>query len=301
MRALTATLLMLLPAPLMAQAKLPELPRLMTSRAIGSLPAAAATETFSYGESASQKVELFLPSKRTEGPLPVVVLIHGGCWSDVAGPESLRPMAGALIDQGYAVWLVGYRRVGEEGGGYPGTFQDVAAGIDLLRDKAADHNLDIARVLFAGHSAGGHLALWAAGRPNIPTASQLHAEDPIRPRGVLSISGFGSIKGWAGQVAAVACGAETIDSLLAPGEGDERFADVSPDKLLPLRVPVILLHGIYDEIAFPGLGLSFVKDARAAGDKASIQLAPVTGHYEGIAPGTPAFAQGMAAIRQLLP
>ncbi|MFN3370334.1 MAG: alpha/beta hydrolase [Sphingomonadaceae bacterium] len=283
-------------APASAQLKPAELPRLMTARSVQSLPAAAPAETIRYGEGESQVVELFLPRGAAAGdPLPVVVMVHGGCWQKaVAGRELIRPAAGAFVERGYAVWSVGYRRIDEEGGGYPGTFADVGQAIDLLRSEAAQRNLDPARVVFWGHSAGAHLALWAAGRHRLPASSPLRAENPLRPRGVVSVGGLASLKDWEREIRLV-CGDDTVPRL-APGDGPERFSDTSPDLLLPLGVPLVLLHGVYDAVAYPAMGLRFAQAARAAGDRAEVQPAPVAGHFEPIAPGTPAFAQALAAV-----
>lgn len=283
-------------SPAAAQMKPADLPRLMTARSVLSLPAAAPAETLRYGEAESQVVELFLPRAAASGdPLPVVVMVHGGCWQQaVAGRELVRPAAGAFLERGFAVWSIGYRRIDEEGGGYPGTFADVGRAIDLLRDEAAARNLDPARVVFWGHSAGAHLALWAAARHRLPGTSPLRTENPLRPRGVVSVGGFGSLREWEREIRLV-CGDETVPRL-APGDGPERFADTSPDLLLPAGVPVVMLHGVYDGVAYPAMGLSYAQAARRAGDRADVQPAPVAGHFEPIAPGTPAFAQALAAV-----
>ena len=294
------------PVALAQSSALTELPRLMGPRAVASLPAATPTETIRYGEAPSQLVELFLPKPSAETPdalRPVVVMVHGGCWRQkVAGPELLRPAAGAFLDKGYAVWSIGYRRIDEEGGGYPGTYQDVAKAIDLIREHAEANKLDLNRIVFYGHSAGGHLALWAAGRAKIPASSPLHSENPLKPRGVVSVGGFGSLANWSAEIA-TNCGADTLEKL-APKTAEDgsertddvRFADTSPDKLLPLGVPVVMLHGVYDPVAFPAVGLDFASEARKAGDKADIWLAPVAGHFEVIAPGTRPFAQAVSAV-----
>jgi acetyl esterase/lipase len=299
-RALLAGAL-LLSAPLLAQsAAAPDLPRLMSPRSVMSLPAAAPSETISYGDAPSQKVELFLPTSSAEAPdalRPVVVLIHGGCWqASVAGMELVRPAAGAFLEKGYAVWSITYRRIDEEGGGYPGTFQDVGRAIDLLREHAEAKKLDLNRVVLWGHSAGGHLALWAAGRHKLPSDSPLRSDNPLKPRGVVSVGGFGSLQKWETEIRSV-CGADTVPKL-APGETDARFADTSPDRLAPTGVPVVMLHGVFDHVAFPAMGLDFAQDGRKAGDRVNIQIAPVAGHFEVIAPGTAAFAQGMAAVER---
>jgi acetyl esterase/lipase len=286
--------------PATAQMKPAELPRLMAPRSVMSLPAAVPSETIAYGEAPSQKVELFLPKPDPAAPdalRPVVVLIHGGCWqAKVAGMELVRPAAGAFLEKGYAVWSVTYRRIDEEGGGYPGTFQDVGTAIDALRDQAEKHRLDLERVVFWGHSAGGHLALWAAARHKLPASSPLHSANSLRPRGVLSVGGFGSLKAKEKQIRLV-CGDDTVPSL-APGETDARFSDTSPDMLAPTGVPTVMLHGVFDHVAYPAFGLEFAQDSRKAGDRTEVQLAPVAGHYEPIAPGTPAFAQALAVVER---
>lgn len=298
-RASIAVALLLSAAPVTAQPKQPDLPRLMTQRSVSSLPAAAPSETIAYGEAPSQKVELFKPKPSGDGLHPVVVLVHGGCWlQSVAGIELVRAAAGAFVDKGYAVWSVGYRRIDEEGGGYPGTYQDVAKAIDTLADHAAANQLDLGRVVFFGHSAGAHLALWAAGRAKLPADSPLAGGTPLKPLGVVSVGGIGSLKNWEREINLL-CGPETV-AKLAPGEGDARFADTSPDFLLPTGVPVVMLHGVFDPAAHPAVGLDFAQQARKAGDRSEVQLAPVSGHFEVIAPGTSAFAQGAAAVTKLL-
>lgn len=284
--------------PAMAQIKQPDLPRLMQQRSVSSLPAAAPSQTLRYGDAPSQLVEMFLPKDpAADALLPVVVMVHGGCWrSDTSGPELLRAAAASFVEKGYAVWSIGYRRTDEEGGGYPGTFADVGQALDLLRDHAEAGKLDLNRVVLFGHSEGGLLALWAAGRGKLPAGSPMKVENPLKPRGVVSVGGVGSLKTWEAQVNAT-CGADTIQKL-APGDDDARFADTSPDMLLPTGVPLVMLHGVFDPVAFPAVGFEHVQAARRAGDPAEIQVAPVSGQFEVIAPGNSAFAQALAAIER---
>ena len=152
-------------------------------------PRTAADERIAYGPDALQFGELWLP--RRQGRHPVIVLIHGGCWrADLPGLELMDYMAADLRDRGYAVWNLEYRRIGHPGGGYPGTFRDIAAGVDHLRTIAAPHSLDLRRVALAGHSAGGHLALWAAARDRLPAESPLRTARPLPIRGVVSLAGI---------------------------------------------------------------------------------------------------------------
>ncbi|HST91259.1 MAG TPA: alpha/beta hydrolase, partial [Brevundimonas sp.] len=108
-------------------------------------PRQAADHRLFYGADPLQFGELWLP--RSGGRHPVVVLIHGGCWrADLPGLELMDYMAADLRDRGYAVWNIEYRRIGHPGGGYPGTFQDVAAALDHLRALGPAHGLDLRRV-----------------------------------------------------------------------------------------------------------------------------------------------------------
>jgi len=295
-------LVLLAAAPLWAQAAspLPGLPRLMTAKAVLALPAPLPSETIRYGDEPSQKVELFLPATPPEGggPLPVAVLIHGGCWQEkVAGPELVRAAAGGLAARGFAVWSVGYRRIDEPGGGYPGTYQDVARAIDLIAEQAEARNLDPRRTVFLGHSAGAQLALWAAARDRIPKDSPLFAPGPLKPRGVVSLGGLADLEGDSWVIKGV-CEVDPRTQLANP-EAANPWADTSPAAMLPIGTPVVMLHGVYDGVAFPELGLSFAQAVRKAGGAADVVLAPNAGHFEVIAPGARAFEQAVAAAERL--
>ncbi len=326
-----AVILLPLAAPALAQpAGPPPLPRLMTPRSIASAPAATPDQVLGYGEAEVQKAELFLPRPDPANPdalRPVVVTIHGGCWvASTAGREQMRAAAASFLDKGFAVWNIGYRRVDEPGGGYPGTFQDVAKALDLLREQAEANKLDLQRVILFGHSAGAHLALWAAGRAKLPADSVLRSDTPLKPRGVVGVGSIGDLKWFADQVdpicapgtlaklvglpaaaeavapaaaEAAAEGATVPAEAAAPIPRADPFADTSPAALLPTGVPIVLLHGVYDSVTYPYVGLQFAMAARKAGDRADIQIAPMAGHFEVVVPGTPAFAQALAAVERL--
>ena len=138
----------------------------------------APTARLAYGPAPSQYAELFVP--QGAGPFPVAVLVHGGCWnSKFGGIIQFRNMAGALAARGIAVWNVEYRRIDEDGGGYPGMYLDMGAALDLLAAQAGTHQLDLARIVAVGHSAGGQLVQWIAGRARIPASSPLHQAAPL--------------------------------------------------------------------------------------------------------------------------
>jgi acetyl esterase/lipase len=142
-----------------------------TDVSVGPVTSAGPTRV-RYGADASQFSDLFLPaSAAPAGGFPVVVLIHGGFWRAEYGLELMVPLSEDLAARGFAVWNIEYRRVGQAGGGWPGTLDDVAAAIDSLAGVGVDEPLDLTRVALVGHSAGGHLALWAAGRGQLPAGA----------------------------------------------------------------------------------------------------------------------------------
>ena len=163
----------------------------MTSQDLLALPQPPADHTIAYGPAPQQVAELRLPKGR--GPHPVVIVVHGGCWQAPWGFDHVRSLAAALTAEGYATWSLEYRRLGDPGGGWPGTLEDVARGADHLREVATAHPLDLDRVVALGHSAGGQLALWLAARPGCP-GSPLHAARPLRLRGVVSLAGITDLR-----------------------------------------------------------------------------------------------------------
>ena len=142
--------------------------QLMTSNDLDHLVAPPAEARISYGDDALQFGELRLPDG--PGPHPVAIVIHGGCWLGEFDLTHIGTLAEALNEEGIAAWVIEYRRIGNPGGGWPGTFEDVARGADHLRKIAKEHPLDLDRVIAVGHSAGGHLALWLAWIPIGPVA-----------------------------------------------------------------------------------------------------------------------------------
>ncbi len=237
-----------------------------------------------YGEAPSQIVELFRPSVR--GPHPVVILLHGGCYlKQFEGLPQTSGIAADLARRGFAVWNVEYRRLGEPGAGYPGTFQDVAAAVDRIRQEAPRYDLDPRRVLAIGHSAGGHLALWAAARHRLTPSSPLHRPDPLRIGAVISLAGIGDIADH-GDVFSRACGADTFPRML----GDPRsLADTSPAELLPTGARVTMVHGAYDHVMPAFTGLEYVSKVRAAGDRAEVVSLLDAGHFDVVVPTTSAW------------
>ena len=234
-----------------------------------------------YGPGAQQFGELWLPDG--PGPYPTVVLIHGGCWTkSVAKLDIMNPAAEGLRRRGLAVWNLEYRGVDEAGGGYPGTLLDVGAGLDRLRGLARERRLDLTRVVVAGHSAGGHLALWAAGRPRI-RSGPLQADAPLAVHAVVDIAGLPNLE----TDTATACGASPVDAMAGPPRPGGRYADTSPAHMLPLRVRTVIAHGDLDETVPLAVSRAYLARARAAGDAVELRVLPGAAHVEEIAPGTP--------------
>ena len=257
-----------------------------------------------YGKDALQYGELWLPPTPAKGPLPVVVLIHGGCWlADLPGPELVAFLSDDLRKNGVAVWSLTYRRVGHKGGGYPGTFDDVANGISHLTSIAAKYNLDLSRAVVTGHSAGGHLALWAAAQNRIPAASAIKRDQVVKFKAVIGIAAIPDLA-YFSRAGAHACGDKTVDQLVdtasrtpAAGAKNTPFLDTSPSEMLPLGVKQILMHGVFDGIVPPAIGLRYHTRAKELGDNVELIALENSGHFELIAPWTP---PGRAVVTKIL-
>jgi acetyl esterase/lipase len=225
--------------------------------------------TFRYGPSRSQRADLHLPPG--PGPHPVMVVIHGGSWQARYGRIVMRALIGDLRRRGWAVWNIEYRRIGD-GGGWPHTFTDVAAAIDHLTELNAP--LDLERVSVLGHSAGGHLALWAASRENLPVGAPgfIDGEPPIRLRWAVSQAGVcdltGAYRRWRGGAVLALMGG-------APEQVPDRFAAGDPLRLVPVPMPVLLVHGSRDETVSVELSRGYERAARAAGGE--VELVEIEG------------------------
>jgi acetyl esterase/lipase len=251
-----------------------------------------------YGPAPSQVAELFLPpkTKAGRGPHPVVVLLHGGCFlKQYEGFPQTSAMAADLAGRGYAVWNVEYRKLGEAGAGYPGTFQDVATGIDALRAEAPKYGLDLKRVIAMGHSAGGHLALWAASRGKLPAASPLRTADPLKIGAVISLAGIGDLDKQ-GDVFGLPCGGDTIHKLIDFEHRKQPYADTSPAELLPAGARVVMVHGVFDPVMPPYTGRDYVLRVRKAGDKADVVVIQNAAHFDLVIPTTHAWAEVVGVL-----
>jgi acetyl esterase/lipase len=273
---------------------------LMTPQELQALPSQVADQRVAYGKDSSQYGELRLPKSR--GPHPVVVLIHGGCFKAAyATARDLAPMGDALKADGIATWNIEYRRLGQPGGGWPQTYLDVGRAIDHLREMAGKHNLDPGRIVLVGHSAGGHLAMWAAARARLPTSSPLYVRDPMPVRGVIDLAGPLDLTANIPEYERL-CRDTVITALLggSPTAVPERYVHASPIKLLPLGVPQVLIIGEHEEFVPRALVEAYAQAAARARDSVRLVIIPRVGHFEIASPRTAAWPLVLASIRSLV-
>src|SRR5262245_12777707 len=204
------------------------------------------------------------------------------------------PVSEALTREGFATWNVEYRRLGDPGGGWPGTFLDVGSAVDHLRTIAPQQGLDLRRVVTLGHSAGGQLALWAAGRRWIRTG-ELHTRAPLKPRGAMSLAGVVDLRrAWTLF--------DVVGKLMggSPTDVPTRYAAGDPAALLPLGVPTVLVHGSADTVVPGALSEQYQREAKARGDKATLVALSGAGHFELIDPRTAPWGSVRENLRSLV-
>jgi len=255
---------------------------------------------FYYGEEEMQFSDLWLPEG--EGPHPVVVMIHGGCWlSSIPGVVLMELISDNLRSNGIAVWNLEYRRIGHNEGGYPGTFLDIANGTDFIRNIAKEFNLDLERTISVGHSAGGHLALWLSGRKNIRKESELFIENPLEMNAIVSLAGIGDLKQFR-EYGNLVCADGVVNKLIdwEKRKGEEPFMDTSPIEIIPGNIPQILVHGVYDPIVPPFLGYAYKQKSQELNENVRVKIILAAGHFEVIAPWTDAWEEILVEIKQLL-
>lgn len=274
--------------------------RLLTWDDLLARPRPEPTHTIKWGPGATDIADLWLPEGA--GPHPVVLMVHGGCWQKAIADRTIMNYAAEdLRTQGLAVWNIEYRGVDEDGGGYPGTFLDVAHAADALRDQAAAYNLKTDRIAAFGHSAGGHLALWLAARPKLPASSPLRMDNPLRITGVVNSGGLADLKRSA-PVTQPECLSSILDQLTGDISSTRAnvFSDTSPAEMFPLRVFQVSVNGEDDYIAPAVLGQDYTRRAKAAGDRAEVAVLANTGHVELVTPGTDAFRRETDYLKSML-
>jgi acetyl esterase/lipase len=244
-------------------------------------PAPPPDLTLPYGPRPEHVIDLRFPPRR---PAPLIVLIHGGFWRPAYDRTHLGPMGDALTAAGYVVAVPEYRRAGMAEEGWAGTFNDIALAFDRVGEIAGAHGADISKTTWAGHSAGGHLVLWAAARPGLPAGSPW--QGPCDAAHVVSLAGCNSLR----LCAEWNLGGGAARDLMGgtPDEVPERYAVADPAALPPPSVPVTLVHGTDDDHVPAGM-------SRLTEADHLIEI-PGAGHFDLIDPLSLAWPQVLAAL-----
>lgn len=218
-----------------------------------------ATESFSYGEHPSQVIHVWQPDAAEDAPFPVAVLLHGGWWRDSHDTQSMDPLASALARSGWLVWNVEYRRIGDDGGGWPRPLDDVRSALALLGERTAEgaEPGDPERVVAIGHSSGGQLALLAAPDSPVTAAVGLAPVTDLR------------------ACAEHQLGDGAVAELLGAAPAKETYDAASPVCNVPFGVPQLMVHGDADTSVPVEHTRTYVAAARRAGDE--IELTEVRG------------------------
>jgi acetyl esterase/lipase len=222
-----------------------------------------------YGDDLNQFGDLLLPE--TSGHHPVVVTIHGGFWRARFDLDHMAPACLDLATHGIATWNIEYRRIGQSGGGWPGTAQDALKAFEYLETLAAVHPLDLDRVVLLGYSAGGHLALWIAGQKDRPAIW-----------GVVSLAGIADLR----LASELRLSNGAVDEFMSGGPLD---VAASPILLLPTGVKTRLVHGAGDLTVPIELARQYTAAAIAAGDDTELIALPNTDHSPLIDPSSEAW------------
>ncbi|WP_433679104.1 alpha/beta hydrolase family protein [Nocardia sp. CA-119907] len=249
--------------------------------------------TIAYGSHPDQLADLYLPT--TNDPAPLVFVLHGGFWRAAIDRKHARPEAEALAALGYVVASIEYRRVGD-GGGWPGTFDDVARALDELPGSVEDARpgrIDEGRIAYVGHSAGGHLALWAALRHHLPCGASWRAETAPRVAGVVALAPAANLI----DAYHRGNGQGAVADLLGGGldELPERYAATDPALLGTTDIPVVVVHGDQDQ----RLPIEMAREYCAKSGAELVELADI-GHFELIDPASAAWPFVVAALRRCL-
>lgn len=293
----------------------------MTARDVLTRPAPPPDLVIPYGSGPGQVADVRLPPRpgrlAADGPVtggevtggeagrgraPLVIFLHGGFWRAAFDRAHTGPLATALAAAGFAVCVPEFRRTGQRGGGWPGTFDDVAAAVKVLpsrvREAAGAHVVSDDLPLLAGHSAGGHLALWAASRHRLPPGTRWRTP-PGQVRGVVALAAVADM---------AACHALGLDGDAAgdllgggPGRYPDRYLQADPMRLLPVGCPVRLVHGSADDRVPSGMSRDYAARARAAGDDVALDELPGAGHFDVIDPRSSWWPRVQAAFAALAP
>ena len=262
-----------------------------------------------YGPEPLQFGDLYVPE--TPGTYPTVILIHGGYWRARYGLDLMNGLAEDLAKRGYFAWNIEYRRMGDPGGGWPGTLLDVALATDYLRKLAITYSLNLQKVVPIGHSAGGHLAFWLVARSRIPhfvhncelittqhTGDDKEIATPLVPVGAISLAGVVDLEmAWRLHLSN-----DAVVEFLGGSFTDvpERYIAASPAAMLPLGVPQVLIHGTSDDSVPIEVSQAYANAARAVNDAVTFIVLNGADHFDVIDPHSKAWAITIKELQKLV-
>ncbi len=250
-----------------------------------------------YGSDPSQFAELRFPSGK--GTFPMLLVVHGGFWQSRYDLSHIGHLCAALTSKGIITCNVEYRRLGNPGGGWPGTFQDISlATRNILQTMPTDPRVDPALTAIIGHSAGGHLALWAASSQRISDGSPLHCEQKITLTRAVSLAGVSDLRlAWKQKL-----GHGIVTRLMGgtPAEHSDRYDAGSPIELLPTGARYVLVHGTADDTVPLSQSEAFVEKAEKLGDRPTLVKLDGVGHFELIDPKSEVWPRVARVVLSLL-
>jgi acetyl esterase/lipase len=279
----------------------------MDSRDVLTRAARPPDQALRYGEGEYQVADLRIPlSSSSSAAWPLVIFLHGGFWRSEFDRTHTGPLAESLTSSGFAVCTPEFRRTGSSGGGWPETFRDISAAVDILPGVVSEVTggaADMGRVVLAGHSAGGHLALWAAGGRSAAGGSAAAggrsasggSASPGRVVGVVSLAGVCDLAACYRLDLGDGAAAELIGG--GPEQVPGRYRTADPMGLVPTGLAVRLVHGTDDDLVPSDLSRAYALRAAAAGDDVRCELSPGYGHFAVIDPLSGLWPAVLAAFR----
>jgi len=250
-----------------------------------------------YGDDPNQFVELRFP--KGKGPFPILFVVHGGFWQSAYDLSHIGHLCAALTSKGIVTCNIEYRRIGNPGGGWPGTFQDISLATRcILQEVSNDSRFDHTRTAIIGHSAGGHLALWLMGSHRISKDSPLYSNQNQTITRAISLAGVSDLRlAWKNRL-----GHGTVTRLMGgtPDEHPDRYNAGSPIELLPTGARLVLVHGAADDTVPISQSEAFVQTAERLGDRSTLVKLDGTGHFELIDPESEAWSSIAGAVLSLL-
>lgn len=267
-----------------------------------------------YGQDQMQYGELSLPAGN--GPFPVVTFLHAGCWRSSEGMmNSYRAMAKAMTEHGIAAWNMQYRGATSPGGGWPGTWLDIANGFDALQKVAESYPIDLQQAVVVGHSSGGHYGAWLAMRSQLPPNSEIYVEPKVNPMALVMADAYINplVIDSIGDSGEIYCGEPLLEKLMGgPVEDNiDNFLQISPLEWLPWGIPQEYVVSTYRyPVTLPrvlALGKTSMRKvpdypalAVLAGDEINVRLISNEGHGDFVREGMRGYYATISAVLRLL-